>query len=144
MRRGLNRTAWQAVVCSGVIGLACGVAIGKVAYPPLDLLLVTSQTIIGQPIAYPEGTAQVTAAIVTMAPGQETGWHRHEAPLFAYLLEGELTVDYGPAGTRTYRQGDAFVEALQSRHDGTNTGSTETRILAVFVGAAGVANTVED
>ena len=42
------------------------------AYSPkteVTPLLATSQTIVGQPIAYPAGTAQVTAAIVTVPPG---------------------------------------------------------------------------
>ena len=29
---------------------------------------------------------------------QQTRWHAHEAPLFAWMLAGELTADYGPDG----------------------------------------------
>jgi quercetin dioxygenase-like cupin family protein len=104
--------------------------------------LETSETVIGQPITYPPGQAKVTAAMVAMEPGQETGWHRHEVPLFVFMLEGELTVDYGPDGTRSYRAGDAFVEALGSPHDGRNTGSSPVKLLAVWMGAEGAANTV--
>ena len=111
-------------------------------YPPVDVLLQSQSTVIGQTIVYPQGPAQVTMAIVTMAAGEVTGWHRHDAPLIAYVLEGELTVDYGPNGHRTYRKGDALVEALGSRHHGRNTGSGPARILAVFAGAVGTANTV--
>ena len=77
---------------------------------------------LGQPFAYPEGQPQVTATIVTLMPGQETGWHRHEVPLLGYILEGALTVDYGPAGSRAYEAGDAFLEAFGSDHDGRNAG----------------------
>lgn len=144
MQIGHGGRIWLAAGSAGAAGLVFGVALAKVSYPPLEVLLKTSETTIGQPIAYPEGVPQVTAAIITMVPGQETGWHRHDAPLFAYLLEGELTVDYGDAGVRIYREGDAFVEALKSGHDGTNSGSGEARILAVFMGAEGVANTVAE
>jgi quercetin dioxygenase-like cupin family protein len=113
-------------------------------YPPVELLLQTQSTVIGETIVYPQGPAQVTMAIVTMEQGQTTGWHRHEAPLIAYILQGELTVDYGPKGTRTYRQGDALVEALGSRHNGKNTGSGTARILAVFAGAVGTNNTLSE
>ena len=106
------------------------------------MLLQGSETVLGQEVAYPAGEPVVTAAIVTMAPGQETGWHAHEAPLFAWMLEGELTVDYGPDGTRTYRAGDALLEALRTRHNGRNGGAEQVRLLAVFMGAEGVANTV--
>ena len=84
----------------------------------------------------------VTAAIVTMVPGQETGWHAHDAPLFAWMLDGELTVDYGPDGSRVYRKGDALLEAFRTRHNGRNSGTENTRLLAVFIGAEGVANTL--
>jgi quercetin dioxygenase-like cupin family protein len=54
------------------------------------------------------------------------------------MLDGEISVDYGPDGTRVYRAGDAFLEAFQSEHDGTNTGTEPARILMVVMGADGV------
>jgi quercetin dioxygenase-like cupin family protein len=104
--------------------------------------LSTTQTILGQPIAYPtEAPAKVAATIVTMAPGEETGWHRHDVPMFGYILEGEVTVDYGAKGTRVYRQGDTIIEAVDVPHNGRNGGVGPARILAVFMGAEGVPNT---
>lgn len=114
------------------------------SYPPLDILLSSPETVIGQPYEYPEGQAKITAAIVTMQPDQSTGWHFHEAPLFGYILEGELTVDYGEDGTRTYKTGDSLIEAFETLHNGTNTGAGQLRILAVFAGAEGVPNTVSE
>ncbi len=78
-----------------------------------------------------------------MQPGEETGWHEHGVPMFGYILEGELTVDYGAEGTRVYRKGDAVIEAIDTAHNGRNTGSGVARILAVFMGADGVANTTK-
>jgi hypothetical protein len=81
----------------------------------------------------------VTAAVVTLAPGQETGWHTHGMPTFGYVLEGELEVDYGKAGVRVYRAGDAVLEAIGVAHNGRNIGAGPMRILAVFMGADGLA-----
>src|SRR4051812_30426718 len=68
-------------------------------------LLSTTQTVLGQPVVYPtEGPAKVAAAVISMQPGEETGWHQHDVPMFGYVLEGEVTVDYGARGTRVYRQ----------------------------------------
>jgi len=144
MRRliGAYRRALGAVVLCGVIGLAAPSAVARDSYPPLEVLISSSETILGQPIAYPEGPAKLTAAIVTMQPGQSTGPHIHNAPLFGYMLEGELTVNYGVDGTRTYRQGDSLIEAFQTVHDGTNTGAGLARVLVVFAGAEGTKNTV--
>lgn len=106
-------------------------------------LLDTQETVIGQPIAYPQASpAKVVSAIVTMLPGEETGWHMHDVPMFGYILEGEVTVDYGAHGKRTYRAGAAMMEALDVAHNGRNTGAIPVRILAVFMGAVGVADTV--
>ncbi len=127
---------------SGTVGLVGGLALAKSSYPPLEVILASGTTIIGQEVKYPIGTPMVTAAIVTMEPGANTGWHHHDAPLFAWVLDGELTVDYGPDGSKKYQKDDAFLEAFKTDHDGTNTGDTPTRILAVFMGSVAVSNTV--
>ena len=103
---------------------------------PAAQLLSTSTTILGETIRYPRtGPAHVTAAIVTLAPGARTVMHKHGVPLFAYILDGELTVDYGTHGTRTYRQGQSFMEAMAVAHFGVNNGSQPLRLLAVYMGA---------
>jgi quercetin dioxygenase-like cupin family protein len=110
---------------------------------PAAALLSTATSIVGEPIRYPTtGAAQVTAAIVVLAPGASTIVHNHGVPLFAYILEGELTVDYGAHGTRTYRQGDAFMEAMAVAHSGRNNGAQPVRLLAVYMGAQGAENVI--
>ena len=105
----------------------------------------TSKTIVGEDIVYPTtGKAVVTSAIVVMAPGEKTILHRHGVPLFAYMLEGELTVDYGAHGTRVYKQGDSFMEAMNVSHAGRNTGTGTVRILAVYIGAEGSKDVLAD
>ena len=70
--------------------------------------------------------------------------HRHGVPLFAYILSGELTVDYGTHGTRTYRQGDAFMEAMDVAHFGINRGNAPVRILTVYMGADDAKDVIPD
>ena len=107
------------------------------------LILSTDTTVTGEPIRYPSGAAaRITAVEITLAPGQQTGWHMHPVPLFAYILEGELTVDYGGKGERTYRAGDGFMEAMDERHDGRNSGQGSVKILAVVIGEQGVQGSV--
>jgi quercetin dioxygenase-like cupin family protein len=113
-------------------------------YPAVPLLS-TGTTIIGEPLRYPtSGAAHVTAAIVTLAPGESTIVHRHGVPLFAYILEGELTVDYGSHGKRTYHKGQAFMEAMATAHSGTNTGTQPARLVAVYMGAEGARDVIAD
>jgi quercetin dioxygenase-like cupin family protein len=122
-------------------------AVAQDAAPPKDYpataLLSTGTTIVGETIRYPHtGRAHVTAAIVTLAPGARTIMHKHGVPLFAYILEGELTVDYGVHGTRTYKQGHAFMEAMDVAHFGVNTGTQPVRLLAVYLGAQGARDVI--
>jgi quercetin dioxygenase-like cupin family protein len=110
----------------------------------VQTLLTTGKTLLGQPITYPTGAAaKVTADIICIDPGAETGWHEHDVPLLAYILEGELTVDYGDEGTHVYRQGDVIIEAIGTPHNGHNAGPRLVRMFAVFLGAEGVPDTVE-
>jgi quercetin dioxygenase-like cupin family protein len=112
------------------------------AYPTQDLL-VTGTTVVGEPIRYPtSGPARITASIVTVAPGANTPFHRHPAPLVAYILSGELTVDYGDHGKRVYRKGDALVEAMDVKHRGMNFTAEPVSLLAIYLGAEGTPNVV--
>ncbi len=120
-----------------------GFSYARAPAPAVELLLSTQQTVIGQPISYPTGSpAKVTAATVTMMPGQSTGWHKHDVPLFGYMLDGEITVDYGPKlGKKIYRKGDTLMEAIREPHDGTATSPKPASILVFFAGAERIKNT---
>ena len=120
------------------------VALTKDADISVEALLSATKTTIGQMLTYPEGQAKITAVIVSIAPGKETGWHLHNVPLFGYILEGEATVDYGADGRKTYQTGDSLLEAVDSQHNGINTSQNLTRILVVYSGAEAVANTVAE
>jgi quercetin dioxygenase-like cupin family protein len=106
----------------------------------LTPVLQSGETIIGQPVVYPTGTPKVATAIVVLPPGKETGWHLHEVPLFAYVLEGEVTVDYGDKGIKLYKTGEGILEGMNWPHNGMNKGTVPARILAVYMGAEGKAN----
>jgi quercetin dioxygenase-like cupin family protein len=105
-------------------------------YPAVPLLS-TSTTIMGEKLRYPAGDPHVTASIVTLAPGQRTIPHKHGVPLFAYILEGEFSVDYGANGIRTYKPGDSFMEAMDVAHFGFNAGKVPAKLIAVYMGAKG-------
>ncbi|MEM1362907.1 MAG: cupin domain-containing protein [Pseudomonadota bacterium] len=107
-----------------------------------DYFLDTTETAIGQPIIYPEGTARIQAAYGSLEPGQETGWHIHEYPIYIQILEGEMTVDYGDGVVRTFGPGESLVEVVNYPHNGKNLGDVTLRTIAVFIGAEGLEGTV--
>lgn len=113
----------------------------KPSYPAVPLIS-TGKNVVGETIHYPKGAAHVTAAIVTLGPGGRTIMHKHGVPLFAYILAGTLTVNYGTHGTRTYKTGDAFMEAMDVAHYGINNGTVPVKILAVYMGATGAKDVI--
>lgn len=129
---------------AGIAALCCCFSLtgNSQTYYPVQELLTTSQTVIGESIRYPSGTPRVSVAIVSVMPGAAAAFHRHPAPLVAYMLEGELTVDYGIHGKKIYRQGEALVEAMDAPHRGVNEGSTPVKLLAIYIGAEGTPNVV--
>ena len=130
---------WSALSAAIVFSLPSMVW-SQQAYPTVDLL-ATGTTVLGETIRYPtSGPARITASIVTIAPGADSLVHRHPAPLVAYILDGEVTVDYGAAGRKVFRKGEAMVEAMDVPHRGMNFGSEPVRILAISLGAEGTAN----
>jgi len=102
-------------------------------------LLKRSTTMDGSPVAYPKtDNAEVTAMLMEIDPGGETGWHMHTAPTFVYVLEGSVEVEERPSGMKhTHTAGDGFLHALKTWHNGRNRGRTPTRILVVSTGERG-------
>lgn len=112
--------------------------------PRTVLLNKATKTILDQPVAYPTATpAQVSSVIVRLQPGESTGFHRHDAPLYVYVLSGEVTVHYDGDIVKRYPAGSSFLEALGTYHDGRNEGTEPVEILTVSIGAEGVENTVK-
>lgn len=106
-------------------------------------LLKTSTTLSGQQIQYPKtNSPEITSLLVEIKPGGQTGWHKHPVPSYGYILEGTLTVKTGDGHQREFKAGDAAVEDVNICHNGKNLGNTPVKILAVFMGEQGKANSL--
>jgi len=100
---------------------------------PASNLLDTKVDILGQPFSYPDCSARIHSDIITMQPGQVGGKHTHETPLYAHILSGAISVDYEGIGTKTYKAGDTFIEAMHVVHHGYNKSDTPVSLLAVYI-----------
>jgi quercetin dioxygenase-like cupin family protein len=134
----------------GVVGimLTLGGCSGE-GLPPVSstvLLDKADTTVLGDGFSYPGAeNPEITSSIVRLEAGAETGWHLHEAPMYAYILAGTLEVTYDVDGsmvTKTYRQGDAIMEGLDTPHIGKNLTNRPVSILVVNMGSSDVANSV--
>lgn len=109
-----------------------------------DLLVKARADILDQDLVYPHDShAEVSAGIVTIPPGVETGWHRHDTPLVVHVMEGVVTVEYDGGITKEYGPGSTFVEAVGTKHNGRNLGDVDVVIYTVSIGAEGLQNTVK-
>jgi quercetin dioxygenase-like cupin family protein len=137
-----------------VIALVVGVvltlgACSTQGLPPVSstvLLDKADTTVLGDGFSYPGAeNPEITSSIVRLEAGAETGWHLHEAPMYAYILDGTLEVTYdidGAMVTKTYHQGDAIMEGLDIPHIGKNLTNRPVSILVVNIGSSDLANSV--
>lgn len=98
----------------------------------------------GKPIVYPEGKAEMTALLIEIAPGAQTGWHCHLVPNFAYMLEGTLELALDDGRVKRLQAGDALAEVVNRSHNGRNVGSVPVKLIVFYTGAAGTPLSVKE
>ena len=103
-----------------------------------EIILETGKTVIGQDIQYPtQASPLIISKIVTIPVGVETVEHVHEYPMYAYVMEGEIKVEYTELDTQevhVFGPGDTFIEAINVTHKGINIGDVDVKILTVSIG----------
>lgn len=82
---------------------------------------------------------KVTLQEVEKAPGAATELHRHPAPVFVYILEGELESQIDDEKPKVYKKGDVFYEPHGALHKVARNPSKTSRLrfLAVFLSTKG-------
>jgi quercetin dioxygenase-like cupin family protein len=107
------------------------------------LILKTTSTTGNYPVKYLNTQSpEITVMKVEIKPGAETGWHSHPVPLYAYVLEGNLTVEIKGGKTYHFTAGDAIVEVVNIPHNGKNLGTMPVVLIAFYTGEMGTPNTV--
>mgnify|MGYP001189018523 CR=1 FL=1 len=107
------------------------------------VIIATDKTSGGHPIKYPKSDkGKVTAMEVVIAPGAETGWHKHPVPVYAYVLAGELSVLMEDGQQLQFKQGDAIIEVVDVQHNGINKGKAPVRLIVFYTGVVDVPNVI--
>ena len=111
------------------------------------LLDKENMTILEEAFSYPiTNSPEVSSSIITLPVGAQTGWHLHEAPMYAYILEGTLEVTYtvnGVEKTNVYKKGEAIMEGLNTPHNGVNNTDSPVKVLVVNIGSPDAKNSVK-
>ena len=101
-----------------------------------------SSSVIGQALAYPKGKPVFSAFKITIPAGKSTILHTHQVSIFAYVLSGNLEVDYGTKGKKRFAPGAGFLEAVNWCHKGRAVGNAPTVLMALYLGASELKNTI--
>ncbi len=99
-------------------------------------ILKTQQSWDGSPITYPAGQAEVTGMLIEIAPQAETGWHKHPAPSFGYILQGQLDVRLKDGQIKQLKTGDAIAEVVNTLHNGRNNGDIPVKLVVFYAGVS--------
>ena len=118
---------------AGLLWLLAAVPAGaeEPAVIKVTKLLTTDATVTGQKLVLPSRDPQLIASIFEIPPGARLPRHKHPYARYAYVLDGDLTVDYGKAGPQHFHKGDFIVEAIGTWHFGMNSGTTPVRLLVI-------------
>lgn len=101
----------------------------------IEKLMQSDLNSMGQKISYPDvKDAKVTMMKITFPPGETTGWHKHNIPVFSYILKGTLTVQTEDNKITQYKENTSFAESYNIYHKGTNNEKTDLVVLAIYLG----------
>ncbi|MDP3641801.1 MAG: cupin domain-containing protein [Bacteroidota bacterium] len=101
-------------------------------------LLRTDTTSIGQKMTYPKfSDPEVTMLKITIPPGKSTGWHKHNFPVFAYVIKGTLTVELDDHRVIKFKEDSTFAEMMNTYHNGKNMEDSDLEVIAIYLGGKG-------
>ena len=112
-----------------------------------DLMTDISVDPMGNILNYPDSDASVTSQIKVWKPGFKSPWHYHPYSGPAYIIQGELTVNFDSetsldnssseksiTKTQTYKTGDAFLGVANTWHFSENLGSEDLIFMISWLG----------
>ena len=117
------------------VSLAVGIAVGVIGAGALSATQgpVTRTVLLETDLAGMEGKKGFVI-LAEIAPGAATGKHTHPAHEFAYVLEGDGTLEVEGRPPVSLKPGVAIHQPPGQVHNGRNTSATSAlKILAVYI-----------
>jgi quercetin dioxygenase-like cupin family protein len=138
------KTVASIVAALAIFAAQPAFALDQSASVKVSKLMQSSTSWNGAALAYPSGQAEVTALLIEIAPGGETGWHLHPVASFGYILEGELDVSLKDGSVKHLVAGQALAEVVNTLHNGRNVGKGPLKLVVFYAGAAGSTLSVKE
>ena len=112
-----------------------------------DLMTNVSEDPMGNVLDYPDSNAAVTSQVKVWESGFKSPWHYHPYSGPAYIIQGELTVNYDTETsiddsatekkiikTQTFKKGEAFLGIPNTWHVSENRGSEDLIFMIHWLG----------
>ena len=121
---------------------------GPIAFENGDLMTGVSTDPLGNELKYPSGDAAITSQVKVWEPGFKSPWHYHPYTGVAYIIKGELTVNFDTStslkekssektvvSTQTYKAGEkAFLGVSNVWHYSENLGNEDLIFMISWLG----------
>jgi quercetin dioxygenase-like cupin family protein len=108
--------------------------LGRTADSTTPMPLASVVTLMTRDLSF-ASNKEVLMLTVTYSAGAQSLPHRHDAPVFVYVLEGQITMQVRGSAVVTLHQGDTFYEAPEDVHLVSANASTTAaaKILVVMI-----------
>ena len=91
---------------------------------------------------YPKSQPEITVLRITIPPGTTLPLHTHPVINAAVILQGTLEVKLPNGMSRTFNEGEALIEVVNTAHYGKTVGNESVVVLVVYAGTKDSPTTV--
>ena len=123
-----NAADTRVSVCAAVIPFTVITAV------PAEFRVTVAVTPFSIYVTIAPGVPVIEAFTIEIPPGKQTPLHKHSIPMYAYITSGELEVDYGSKGKRSFTAGSSYVEAIDWCHFGKSVGDQAVKLIVIYLG----------
>ena len=92
---------------------------------------------------YPKSQPEITVLRITIPPGTTLPLHTHPVINAAVILQGTLEVKLPNGTSRTFNEGEALIEVVNTAHYGKTVGNESVVVLVVYAGTKDSPTTVK-
>lgn len=92
---------------------------------------------------FPTGQLELRVLRLDFPVGAKTGWHHHPVINYGIVQQGELTIVCQDGSEKTFHEGEALVEVIDTIHRGENRGTKPVILNMFYFASLGVEITIQ-
>ncbi len=124
----MSKSMWMGIIATGLLCHGFAAAAGTGATPPAVVRQLIGKDLIGSP------GKELLMLTVKYGPGGASLPHRHDAQVFAYVLQGSVRMQIAGSPAVTLHQGQIFYEGPADVHVvSANSSKAASATILVFI-----------